>query len=473
VNERIIKVIPPSENVFGPGRVDLSNHSGFRSSKEESRVRAYLALIALDLACLLVGYSLAGLLRTGWLLHLSSLRPIVVMLPTFLGVALNNGAYSISALERPSAGAAKACVALLFSVAGVIAFLFYLKVSADFSRLIFGLGTVISALLLVLGRWSFGHWIGRLHDWSFENTLVLVDDVPIIPRRGEVIVFADEAGIAPSGRNPSTLNRLASLIEHCERIIIACPMDRRASWAHILKGCAIDVEILAPEMLSVGAVALRSSHDRRTLLVSARPLGLRDRIWKRALDLVIASSALIMLAPLMGIIAVLIKLETRGPILFKQARVGLNSQMFTVLKFRSMRADRADYIGCESTRRNDQRLTRLGSFLRHTSLDELPQLINVFKGDMSIVGPRPHALGSTAERRLFWDIDTRYFHRHAIKPGMTGLAQVRGFRGATERQSDLTNRLQSDLEYLSGWTIWRDLKIIVDTFKVIANGNAF
>jgi lipopolysaccharide/colanic/teichoic acid biosynthesis glycosyltransferase len=118
-------------------------------------------------------------------------------------------------------------------------------------------------------------------------------------------------------------------------------------------------------------------------------------------------------------------------------------------------------------------MTKVGKFIRRTSLDELPQLINVIAGDMSIVGPRPHALGSTAEDALFWKIDERYFHRHAVKPGMTGLAQIRGFRGATVRRHDLTNRLQSDLEYLCEWTIWRDLKIIIATFGVILHPNAF
>jgi lipopolysaccharide/colanic/teichoic acid biosynthesis glycosyltransferase len=126
-----------------------------------------------------------------------------------------------------------------------------------------------------------------------------------------------------------------------------------------------------------------------------------------------------------------------------------------------------------STSREDPRVTPFGRFIRATSIDELPQLFNVVTGSMSIVGPRPHALGSTAENDLFWAIDTRYFHRHAVKPGITGLAQVRGFRGATERRDDLTNRLHSDLEYLAGWTVWRDLRIIAQTFAVLAHRNAF
>jgi polysaccharide biosynthesis protein PslA len=144
-----------------------------------------------------------------------------------------------------------------------------------------------------------------------------------------------------------------------------------------------------------------------------------------------------------------------------------------VLKFRSMRIEASDRAGNRSASRSDDRITRVGRLIRRTSLDELPQLINVVRGDMSIVGPRPHALASTAGEALFWELDSRYIHRHAIKPGMTGLAQVRGYRGATRSAEDLTNRLQADLEYLSGWTIWRDIRIIFRTFRVLTHSNAF
>ena len=145
--------------------------------------------------------------------------------------------------------------------------------------------------------------------------------------------------------------------------------------------------------------------------------------------------------------------------------------MFEMLKFRSMRV--ADADGARSASRDDDRITPLGRVIRRTSIDELPQLFNVLTGSMSIVGPRPHALGSRAEEKLFWDIDRRYWHRHATKPGLTGLAQVRGYRGATMVEDDLRNRLQADLEYLENWSIWRDVKILVATARVILHRNAF
>jgi lipopolysaccharide/colanic/teichoic acid biosynthesis glycosyltransferase len=446
---------------------------GFSSSKEQARLRLFLALIALDLGCLLAAYLASGLIRTGEVLHVHALRLIAVMVPTFLGVALNNGAYSLDALKRPGDGIAKALQGLLFSVAAVLSMFFYLKVSTDFSRLIFGVGTVFAIALVVLCRWSFGHWVGRSHNWSFENTLLLVDGVPVLPRPGDIALFADQAGLSPTTEDPRILDRLARLTKHCERLVVACPTERRVAWAHALKGCAVDVEIIVPEMSDIGAVDLRSFHDQGTLLVSSGPLGIKDRALKRLLDLTIAASAILLFAPVLLITALIIKLESPGPVMFVQERVGLNKKIFRLLKFRSMSAHLCDGRGERSCSRDDERVTGFGRLLRKTSLDELPQLFNVLKGDMSIVGPRPHALGSTADDKLFWHIDPRYFHRHAIKPGITGLAQVRGYRGPTLRDSDLTNRLQADLEYLSGWSIWRDLRIIFGTFKVLAHGNAF
>jgi lipopolysaccharide/colanic/teichoic acid biosynthesis glycosyltransferase len=142
-------------------------------------------------------------------------------------------------------------------------------------------------------------------------------------------------------------------------------------------------------------------------------------------------------------------------------------------KFRSMRAELCDEAGMRSTSRNDDRTTRIGRFIRRTSIDELPQLFNVWRGDMSLVGPRPHALGSQAGEKLFWEVDGRYWNRHALRPGVTGLAQIMGFRGATERERDLTDRLQADLDYIANWSLWLDVKILLNTFKVLFHHNAY
>ncbi|MCH7629500.1 MAG: sugar transferase [Proteobacteria bacterium] len=191
------------------------------------------------------------------------------------------------------------------------------------------------------------------------------------------------------------------------------------------------------------------------------------------MDLAVAGGALLFLAPLLALVALLIKLEDAGPVFFLQQRQGRNNRLFWIYKFRSMRVEQLDAAGVRSASKDDDRITRIGRFIRRTSIDELPQLLNVLKGDMSIVGPRPHAIGSLAGSKRFWDVDPRYLLRHSLKPGLTGLAQIRGLRGATDSEQDLSDRLQADLEYLDGWTVWRDLRIIAATITVLVHDRAF
>ncbi|MBO9714528.1 MAG: sugar transferase [Sphingomonas sp.] len=191
------------------------------------------------------------------------------------------------------------------------------------------------------------------------------------------------------------------------------------------------------------------------------------------MDLAVTVPMIIALMPLFAIVAIAIKLESPGPVLFRQKRMGGGNRLFDVLKFRSMRNELCDAEGSKSTQRDDDRITRVGRFIRKTSIDELPQLFNVLHGSMSLVGPRPHALGSLAGVERFWEVDQRYWHRHALKPGITGLAQIRGFRGATNNRDDLVKRLQADLEYLNDWSLERDIAILFATFRVLVHKNAF
>jgi lipopolysaccharide/colanic/teichoic acid biosynthesis glycosyltransferase len=241
----------------------------------------------------------------------------------------------------------------------------------------------------------------------------------------------------------------------------------------MLKGANVDGEVLDDEVARLGAQGARVSNGYGLLLVSAGPLGLRDRIIKRLLDGAAAGIAILLLSPLLAAVAVAIKLQDRGPVFFVQRRMGRGNRFFNMYKFRSMSVALCDSEGNVSASKGDQRITRVGKFIRSTSIDELPQLFNVLLGDMSLVGPRPHAIGSQAGSKLFWEIDLRYWQRHSLKPGLSGLAQVRGFRGATEKEADLTDRLQSDLEYLEGWTIMRDIKIIFLTLRVLVHDKAF
>ena len=198
-----------------------------------------------------------------------------------------------------------------------------------------------------------------------------------------------------------------------------------------------------------------------------------NRVQKRVLDLFAATTALILLSPLLLAVAAAIKLDTPGPIFFRQWRVGQGNRQFRIFKFRSMRQDSSDADGTQSAGRQDNRVTGIGRLIRKTSIDELPQLFNVLRGEMSMVGPRPHALGSTAGDELFWHASRQYWLRHALKPGITGLAQIRGYRGATEKVEDLDLRVRCDLEYLSNWSLWSDVMILIKTLRVVVHKNAY
>src|SRR3546814_9838755 len=211
-----------------------------------------------------------------------------------------------------------------------------------------------------------------------------------------------------------------------------------------------------PEIAERGPLTTRQAGGVTTLVVSWGPRNRANRVKKRALDLAVTIPALVALAPLLALVAIAIKLDSRGPVFFRQERMGRGNRIFQILKFRSMRVEATDATGTRSASRDDDRITRVGRFIRKTSIDELPQLFNVLLGEMSLDGPRPHALGSTAGNELFWRVDRPYWHRHALKPGITGHAPIRGFRGATNTKRDIVKRLDSALAYQRGWSLKRD-----------------
>jgi lipopolysaccharide/colanic/teichoic acid biosynthesis glycosyltransferase len=197
------------------------------------------------------------------------------------------------------------------------------------------------------------------------------------------------------------------------------------------------------------------------------PVPRYNAIVKRTADIVLALLGLILFAMPMLMAFIAIRLTSRGPAVFAQERVGLNGRHFVMLKFRTMHHTVAYLGSCPQAIRYDPRVTRIGTLLRRTSFDELPQLLNVLAGSMSLVGPRPHAPGTCAAGRPFEAITQRYAARHSVKPGMTGLAQVRGWRGETDTEEKLINRIDSDLEYIATWSFAGDLLIICRTIITV------
>jgi Undecaprenyl-phosphate glucose phosphotransferase len=196
-----------------------------------------------------------------------------------------------------------------------------------------------------------------------------------------------------------------------------------------------------------------------TLDISTHPFSVLDRFSKRALDFLVAFTAVVLFSPLLLLVAIAIKLDSPGPVLFRQTRHGFNNEPIEVLKFRTMKT-RKSQDKFQQTKRDDPRITRVGRLLRATNIDELPQLINVLRGEMSVVGPRPHA---TVHNEMFASQVRMIYRRHNVKPGITGWAQVNGLRGATETCEQMRKRIEYDLYYIDHWSIFFDIRILLMT----------
>ena len=203
--------------------------------------------------------------------------------------------------------------------------------------------------------------------------------------------------------------------------------------------------------------------DLPLLTVFDRPLLGWSWIIKSVFDKVLALFFIIAFAPLMALVALAVKLESKGPALFRQKRYGFNNELIWVYKFRSMYTDMTDANAAKLVTKDDPRVTKVGRFIRKTSLDELPQFFNVLTGGLSLVGPRPHATQAKTGDNLYEDVLEGYFARHKVKPGITGLAQVNGWRGETDTVEKIANRVKYDLEYIDRWSVLLDLKILLKT----------
>jgi Undecaprenyl-phosphate glucose phosphotransferase len=206
-----------------------------------------------------------------------------------------------------------------------------------------------------------------------------------------------------------------------------------------------------------------------------KPITDWDVVMKWLFDKIVGSAILLLAAPLMLVTALAIKLDCRGPVLFRQKRYGFNNELIEVYKFRSMYVEQCDPTAMKLVQRGDSRVTRVGAFIRKTSIDELPQLFNVvFKGNLSLVGPRPHAVHAKAENRLYDEAVDGYFARHRVKPGITGWAQISGWRGETDTHEKIQRRVEHDLYYIENWSVLFDLFILAKTpFALAKTENAF
>ena len=261
-------------------------------------------------------------------------------------------------------------------------------------------------------------------------------------------------------------------------IIVAIPLSAEQRLLHILKRLwqlPVDIRVSGQAAaLKLSPRAYTYLGDLPLLSLFDRPLNGWDQFMKDTLDRAIALAAIVALAPVMLIVALAVRLESKGPIIFRQKRFGFNNELVQVFKFRSMYTDMSDASASKLVTKGDPRVTKVGRIIRKTSLDELPQLFNVLQGQLSLVGPRPHATQAKAAGTLYDEVIDGYFARHKVKPGITGWAQINGWRGETDTHEKLEQRVKHDLDYIDRWSLGLDLYILAKTpMALLKSKNAY
>ncbi len=410
----------------------------------------------------------------------------------------SKGAYTIESLRSPRSQMWPSLKAVALADAAVIACLFL--VGAQTPPLhAFPLAFAATALLLLAGfrlslavlvdRWmEAGRFRRRIavvavSDFSREFIERLRTEPDIFEIAG---VYDDRLG---SGRVPSlhanvpVRGSVADLVrdsreEKVDIIAVALPLSAAQRIADVLEKLSSTVADLCLTT-DLAGLAYRGQQfgsvgSNPVISIGEEPLKDWRAAKKACFDYVVGAAALIILSPLLALLALAVRLDSKGPILFRQPRLGFNNRMFVCYKFRTMYADMTDVMADRQTTRGDPRITRVGKWMRKLSLDELPQLLNVMNGTMSLVGPRPHAPNTKAADRLFAEVVQQYARRHRVKPGITGWAQVNGWRGETATVEQVENRVRCDLFYIDNWSVLFDLKIAFMTvLREIHSQHAF
>jgi exopolysaccharide biosynthesis polyprenyl glycosylphosphotransferase len=406
--------------------------------------------------------------------HEDALRLLGFLLTVYAFSAFSVGVYDGAAFKQRRSYIGRPAKALILAYFLLFVAFFLLKIGDHFSRLLVALLAALTIPAITFGRILLFDRAIAASGHSEPIEVLLIEGVaPPATASSMEVIDARAHGISTDLSDPHNINKIADLGSRVERIVVHCEPHRRQEWANLLKCLAVRSEITFPELAPLRPLAIGNNEPMNSVVVAEHPLLWRQAVTKRLFDILMSAALILALSPLLLIVALAIRLESPGPILFRQRRVGYGNKTFVMLKFRSMRHAQADVEAKALTLRNDVRLTRIGAFIRRTSLDELPQLFNVLLGDMSLVGPRPHAPAALAGEKFYWEVDQKYWHRHIAKHGITGLAQVRGFRGNTFEEADLQSRLDSDLEYVANWSLARDVEILLATLRVLVHDKAF
>lgn len=450
---------------------------------------------AVDVAMIVLSALVASQWRfgePGLDVHYRSLVLIVVLLALIIFPAIGlydswRGRSTVDQIRAITVGWASTLLVLV-----LVGFL--LKESAHYSRLWFGTWALLSWPLLCMGRIVSSTALRelRVRGWNCRRVLVVgtgdpaqnvITQICASPSSGWKIVAAavgnssgpDSLQDVKSIRYRPGLDRFVKRM-WIDEVWLCLPLEEQRLIEKVLwdfRHCTATLR-LVPSMQGRRLIQYPMTEvlGLPMLNLSVTPMRGFNRIIKAVEDRLLATIILILISPILATIAVAVKLTSPGPVLYKQPRHGSSGRVFNVLKFRTM-VEGADK-GCDTVpqaKRNDPRVTPVGKFLRNTSLDELPQFFNVLRGEMSIVGPRPHAV---VHNEMYKEQITAYMQRHKVKPGITGWAQINGWRGETDTFNKMQKRIEHDLYYIENWSLWFDLGIIVLTiFKGFTHKNAY
>ena len=444
--------------------------------RETWRAAVACFTVILDSVALIAGFQVVELVRDYRWLAPGGVPLLVIVIPAYIYCGAVFSSYSVWTLSSLSKSVTSALRALIGALTVVIVCAFLAKFGMKISRSAFLYAALGSCALLIVARALVAVFLRlAMKDGLAHRLFVTTGGAQAQSARvGMDVIDLNSFGLIPDLYDPAQLARISDIICRYDVVYLdGIRMENVQEWVTVLKATGLACEVVVPSSEIHSAVGIGRLGNQDTLVLSRGPLSFGSRLQKRVFDLAVTIPLIILVAPLMIATAIAIRLESPGPAMFTQVRIGLANRPFRIFKFRSMHLADSDQRGDRSTNRDDDRMTRVGRFIRRTSIDELPQLFNVLLGDMSLVGPRPHAEGSRAGIQLFWEVSELYWMRHALKPGITGLAQINGFRGATHDRSDLEARLRYDLEYLQNWSLWNDITILFATLKVVSHANAY
>ncbi|HRK19998.1 MAG TPA: undecaprenyl-phosphate glucose phosphotransferase [Hyphomicrobiaceae bacterium] len=404
--------------------------------------------------------------------------------------------YTVPVLSAPVRHLGRVWLAWSVALVGLVFAMFFLKRGADFSR--FWVASWYVGGLVLLAAIRFGvasvTAAARSRGLLLRNAVIygsgpavdeLMRSLAADPHSDIRVcgVFDDRAAERDGSADAQIAGNVDRLLDiarkgRLDMVIMALPLAAEARVSAILKRLyvlPVDVRLAA----NVSALQFRPRNysyvgNTPMLDLTDKPLADWGGVQKWLFDKVIATLAIIALAPVMAIVALAVKLESRGPVIFRQKRYGFNNELVEVFKFRSMYTDMTDATASKLVTKDDPRVTKVGRIIRKTSLDELPQFFNVLNGTLSLVGPRPHAVHAKAANKLYPDVVDGYFARHKVKPGITGWAQINGWRGETDTPEKIQKRVEHDIYYIENWSVWLDLYILLKTpGSLIKNENAY